>query len=314
MQMGAFGAVHQHATRETIHEVLGRMHTLVERPVKEVLVADGDDKRRAVLVEALTAENLAIKDFSSGQQAIDALCQGHFDCMVLGPNLSDMTSIELVRKTVESATITELPLVIYGSEGLNSTSEHGSPGLNLGHNLGKLAEIAILKNLATPDDVLHETTLFLHHTINSLPPKKRESLANSSALSSELAGMKVLIVDDDIRNIFALTGALEQHNIIVFNAENGKEGIETLKNNPDMDVVLMDIMMPELDGYDTTRIIRGLERFRNLPIIAVTAKAMPGDREKCIEAGASDYIAKPVNIEQLLSLLRVWRTNEVEAI
>jgi hypothetical protein len=151
--------------------------------------------------------------------------------------------------------------------------------------------------------------LFLHQTINSLPQKKRELLSDQPKTSPELVDMKVLIVDDDIRNIFALTGALEQHGMIVFNAENGKDAIETLKKNPEIDAVLMDIMMPELDGYDTMRIIRGLDEFRNIPIIAVTAKAMQGDREKCIEAGASDYIAKPVNVEQLLSLFRVWLLN-----
>ncbi len=133
-------------------------------------------------------------------------------------------------------------------------------------------------------------------------------LVNRQMGGTELSGKKALIVDDDIRNIFALTGALEQQGITVVNAENGKDGIETLKDNPDTDIVLMDIMMPELDGYDTIRIIRGLEENKNLPIIAITARAMKGDREKCIEAGASDYIAKPVNIEQLMSLLRVWLT------
>jgi CheY-like chemotaxis protein len=142
--------------------------------------------------------------------------------------------------------------------------------------------------------------------VNNLPPAKRHQLlAVMHGGAPDLAGKKALIVDDDIRNIFALTGALEQHGMAVLNAENGKDGIESLKNNPDTDVVLMDIMMPELDGYDTIRIMRGLEEFRDLPIIAVTAKAMKGDREKCIDAGASDYISKPVNVEQLLSLLRV---------
>jgi len=146
----------------------------------------------------------------------------------------------------------------------------------------------------------------LDQTVSDLPTNKRDQLLAAIQLATpDLAGRKVLIVDDDIRNIFALTGALEQHGITVLNAENGKDGLETLKNNPDIDVILMDIMMPELDGYDTIRIIRGLQEFKNLPIIAVTAKAMKGDREKCLEAGASDYISKPVNIEQLLSLLRV---------
>ena len=131
-------------------------------------------------------------------------------------------------------------------------------------------------------------------------------LADLQETSRDLAGKKVLIIDDDIRNIFAMTGALEQHGLTVINAENGKDGIETLKANPDVNVVLMDIMMPELDGYDTIRVIRGLGEFRSLPIIAITAKAMKDDREKCIEAGASDYVAKPLDMKQLTSVLRVW--------
>jgi CheY-like chemotaxis protein len=166
--------------------------------------------------------------------------------------------------------------------------------------------VLVLKGAKTLEAVLAETTLFLHQAVNDLPQDKRHQiLAVMHGSAADLAGKKALIVDDDIRNIFALTGALEQHGMAVLNAENGKDGIEALKNNPDTHVVLMDIMMPELDGYDTIRIMRGLDEFKDLPIIAVTAKAMKGDREKCIEAGASDYIAKPVNVEQLLSLLRV---------
>jgi CheY-like chemotaxis protein len=163
--------------------------------------------------------------------------------------------------------------------------------------------------------VLAETTLFLHQAVSDLPPEKRLQLLTVLRGSAPgLEGKKALIVDDDIRNIFALAGALEQHGMAVLNAENGKDGIEALKNNPDTDVVLMDIMMPELDGYDTIRIMRGMEEFRDLPIIAVTAKAMKGDREKCIEAGASDYISKPVNIEQLLSLLRIRLAEPAEQV
>ncbi len=174
--------------------------------------------------------------------------------------------------------------------------------------LDEIAEVAVVKCVTTPEEVFRETTLFVHQRIAKLPLDSREVLASLNQTSPELAGMTVLIVDDDIRNIFALTGVLEQHSMIVLNAENGKDGIETLENNPDIDIVLMDVMMPELDGYDTIRIVRGLEGRAGLPIIAVTAKAMPGDREKCIDAGASDYISKPVNVEQLLSLLRVWLT------
>jgi CheY-like chemotaxis protein len=142
--------------------------------------------------------------------------------------------------------------------------------------------------------------------VGNLPQKTRRLLAQRSRSAPELAGKKALIVDDDIRNIFALTSVLEQQGMVVYNAENGKDGIEVLTNTPHIDAVLMDIMMPELDGYDTIRIMRKLDAYKDLPIIAITAKAMKGDREKCIEAGASDYLSKPVNTEQLLSLLRVW--------
>jgi CheY-like chemotaxis protein len=156
--------------------------------------------------------------------------------------------------------------------------------------------------------VLAETTLFLHQAIDNLPAAKRELLAGMRRTFRELAGRKILIIDDDIRNIFALTGAIEEHGLVVLNSENGIDGIKMLKRNPDTDAVLVDIMMPEIDGYDTIRMIREIEAFRDLPLVAVTAKAMKGDRDKCIDAGASDYIAKPVNVDQLMSLLRVWLT------
>ena len=149
-----------------------------------------------------------------------------------------------------------------------------------------------------------EATQALQRTLRSLSPKQRRIHADSD-MKPRLSDKKVLIVDDDIRNIFALTSLLEHHGMTVVHAENGKEGIETLEKNPDVQVVLMDLMMPELDGYDTIRVIRGMDQFKNLPIVAVTAKAMKGDREKCIMAGASEYIAKPVNVDQLLHLLRM---------
>ena len=154
--------------------------------------------------------------------------------------------------------------------------------------------------------MLDETALFLHRVEANLPEAKKRMLRQIHETDPVLANRKVLIVDDDIRNIFALTSALEHHQMQVLRAENGKAGIDVLRATPDIDIVLMDIMMPEMDGYETMRAIRNMEQFKSLPIIALTAKAMKGDREKCIEAGASDYIAKPVNAEQLLSLLRVW--------
>jgi CheY-like chemotaxis protein len=220
--------------------------------------------------------------------------------VVVGPTLRDMSAIDLLKKFASTQRANEIPIVMYGAEGYSRSEQH---------NLRKLAEIVVLKKVSTTEAVLEQTTLFLHRAVKNLPQKTRRLLAERKNCALELSGKKALIVDDDIRNIFALTSVLEQQGVVVLNAENGKDGIELLKNNPDMDAVLMDIMMPELDGYDTMRIMRKHEAFKNLPIIAITAKAMKGDREKCIEAGASDYLSKPVNTEQLLSLLRVWLTH-----
>jgi hypothetical protein len=154
--------------------------------------------------------------------------------------------------------------------------------------------------------LLDETALFLHRVQANLPEPKQQILEQLHQSDSVLAGKKVLIVDDDVRNIFAITSLLERYQMQVLYAENGKDGIAALQDHPDVNVILMDVMMPEMDGYETTRAIRAQDEFRSLPIIALTAKAMQGDRDKCLEAGASDYITKPVDTEQLLSLLRVW--------
>jgi CheY-like chemotaxis protein len=289
--------VQKPAVKEALQEALAKTRRVIEHEIRTLLVVDGNDAERTSITEALRGEDVQITGARAGKQALEALRKNQFDCMVLGPTLRDMTAIDLIKKIVQSETASELPIVIYEADALSGGERD---------KLKKLAEVAVLKSARTLEAVLEETTLFLHQTVNELPTDKRDPLlAAIQRATPDLAGRKVLIVDDDIRNIFALTGALEQHGITVLNAENGKDGLEALKNNPGIDVVLMDIMMPELDGYDTIRIIRRLDEFKNLPVIAVTAKAMKGDREKCIEAGASDYISKPVNIEQLLSLLRV---------
>jgi CheY-like chemotaxis protein len=169
-----------------------------------------------------------------------------------------------------------------------------------------MAEAVVIKDATSPERLLDETALFLHRVTERLPEGKRRMLEHLHRSDPVLAGRKVLIVDDDVRNIFALTTFLERSRMRVMYAERGQDGIDILKQNPDIDVILMDVMMPEMDGYETMRAIRDIAQFAHVPIIAVTAKAMKGDREKCIAAGASDYIAKPVDMDQLLSLLRVW--------
>jgi CheY-like chemotaxis protein len=176
----------------------------------------------------------------------------------------------------------------------------GDPGLQL------LARAVNLRQVRSPERLLDQTTLFLHCALSSLSEPKRQVLENLHKTDKVLAGKKVLIVDDDIRNIFALTSILERQNMVIVSAETGREAIRLVQEQPGIDIVLMDIMMPDMDGFDTMRAIRQLPPFKNLPIIAVTAKAMKGDREKCIEAGAWDYLSKPVDAEQMLSVLRIW--------
>jgi len=164
----------------------------------------------------------------------------------------------------------------------------------------------VLKDVQSPERLLDETALFLHRVVTELPPEKQKMLERLHGSNEVLKGRKILVVDDDARNIFALTSLLENHEMNVLSVTSGQSAIDVMRANPGLSMVLMDIMMPDMDGYETTRQIRQLPEFRMLPIIALTAKAMKGDREKCLDAGASDYIAKPVNTDQLLSLMRVW--------
>jgi CheY-like chemotaxis protein len=208
-----------------------------------------------------------------------------------------MTVPELVEKFQKQAGRRELPTIVYAVEGLDREEEI---------ELRRVAESAVVKSVPNRERLMEETSVFLNRREEDLTDEQRTIIREAQKKDGLLAGGKVLIVDDDVRNIFALTSGLERHKLNVVHAESGKAGIELLKNNTDVDLVLMDIMMPEMDGYETMRAIRKYPQFRNLPIIALTAKAMKGDREKCLEAGASDYIPKPVVLEELVALLRVW--------
>jgi len=234
----------------------------------------------------------------SAEDALLQLENKHFDCMVLDLGLKGgMTGFDLLEKVKSDAEKADLPIIIYTGRELSPQDET---------RIKKYAETIILKDVKSPERLLDETALFLHRIEAKLPEQKRKMLEHLHDADSVVAGKKVLVVDDDVRNIFSLTSMLEDHGMVVRFAENGKQALEQLKKDQDVDAVLMDIMMPEMDGYETTRAIREIERFKSLPIIALTAKAMKGDREKCIAAGASDYITKPVDTDQLLSLLRVW--------
>ena len=208
-----------------------------------------------------------------------------------------MSGFELLDQIQADSQLRDVPVVVYTGKELTADEEA---------KLRVAAKSIVLKDVQSPERLFDETALFLHRVVGHLPPVKRQMLERLHGSNEVLSGRKVLVVDDDARNIFALTTVLENHEMEVISATNGRQAIDLIRRTPDLSVVLMDIMMPEMDGYATMREIRKQAAFRTLPILALTAKAMKGDREKCLEAGASDYIAKPVNTEQLLSLLRVW--------
>ena len=216
---------------------------------------------------------------------------------MLDLRLPDMTGFELLEKMHREPTLADVPVVVFTGRDLTADEQT---------QLKTMAKSIVLKDVRSPERLLDETSLFLHRVVTDLPPEKQAMLERLHGSMEVLRGRKVLVVDDDARNIFALTSLLENQDMDVISATSGQSAIEMIENNRDLSIVLMDIMMPDMDGYETMREIRLRPEFRTLPIIALTAKAMKGDREKCLDAGASDYIAKPVNTDQLLSLMRVW--------
>ncbi|MEG4814769.1 HAMP domain-containing protein [Microcoleus sp. K5-D4] len=297
LQLGAIAYLQKPVSREALSKALTDIKGFVERPVKNLLVVEDDEIQRLSIVDLIGNHDVSTTAVGSGAEALEILKSGHFDCVVLDLGLPDMTGFELIEQIKQEATLKSLPLIIYTGKEL-TRSEEGQ--------LKRMAETIIVKDVRSPERLLDETALFLHRVQANLPEPKRQMLEQLYQTDSTLAGKTVLIVDDDMRNIFALTSMLERHKMEVVYAENGREGIAKLQNTPEINIVLMDVMMPEMDGYETMQAIRNMPQFASLPMIALTAKAMKGDREKCIEAGASDYITKPVDTEQLLSLLRVW--------
>jgi HAMP domain-containing protein/CheY-like chemotaxis protein/signal transduction histidine kinase len=297
LKLGAMAHVTKPVTKETLDDAFARITSFIERRVKNLLVVEDNETDRNSIVELIGNTDVQTTAVAGGKEALDALQERPFDCIVLDLGLTDMSGFELLAQMKRDPRLAQIPVIVYTGRELSKREET---------ELRRVTETIIVKDVKSPERLLDETALFLHRVEGSLPEPKRRLLEQLHRTDPVLQGKKVLIVDDDIRNIFALTSVLEQQQMDVVYAENGKDGIELLRSTPDVDVVLMDVMMPEMDGYDATRAIRKLKKFRNLPIIALTAKAMKGDHEKCIDAGASDYIAKPVDNEQLISLLRVW--------
>jgi CheY-like chemotaxis protein len=298
LNAGALAYLEKPVTKEALEDSFTKIAQFIDQPVKRLLVVEDDENQRKSMVELIAHEDVEITAVASSEEALEQLSQGRFDCMVLDLGLSGGTSgFDLLEKVKSDPTMNELPIIIYTGKSLSPAEET---------QLRKFAETIIVKDVKSPERLLDETALFLHRVEARMPEQKRRMLERLHNADAVFAGKHVLVVDDDVRNIFSLTSVLEDHGMVVSFAENGRDGIAKLEETPGIDLVLMDVMMPEMDGYETMQAIRKKPEFASLPIIALTAKAMKGDREKCITAGASDYITKPVDTDQLLSLMRVW--------
>ena len=297
LERGAFSFMNKPATTDGLAEALRRIKDFASTPQRELLVVEDNPAERLGIAELLGSKDLHITSVGSGAEALEALRARSFDCMVLDLTLPDTSGFALLGQIQQLPEAHELPVVVFTGRELTEAEDA---------QLRQKAKSIVLKGVQSPERLLDETALFLHRVIADLPESRQRMIETLHRGDEPLVGRKVLVVDDDVRNIFALSSVLERHRMQVITATTGQDAIDILDASPDLALVLMDVMMPEMDGYETMRHIRARAQFRRLPIIALTAKAMKGDREKCLEAGASDYVAKPVNTEQLLSLLRMW--------
>jgi CheY-like chemotaxis protein len=297
LSRGAFAFVTKPTTTEALEGAFARIKEYATPRRKRLLVVEDNPAEQLSIRELLGYDDIDVRVSSTGAEALSAVADESFDCVVLDLRLPDMSGFDLLERFSETPSLSDLPVVVFTGKDLSSEEDA---------RLRVLARSVVVKGVESPERLLDETALFLHRVVADLPPEKREMLERLHHSDEALVGKKVLVVDDDVRNIFALSSVLERRGMTVLTADTGREAISTLESSPDVAIVLMDIMMPEMDGYETMQVIRQNSSFRRLPIVALTAKAMKGDREKCLEAGASEYLAKPVNTEQLLSALRMW--------
>jgi HAMP domain-containing protein/CheY-like chemotaxis protein/signal transduction histidine kinase len=297
LQQGARKHLQKPVSNEELTRTFDEINAFVECGARKLLLVEDDDIQRTSVVELIGNGDVTTTAVATGQEALSKLQGEPFDCMVLDLKLPDMSGFDLIERLQRDTGRRDLPIIVYTGKELTRKEEL---------HLKRVAASIIIKKADSPERLLSETALFLHRVEANLPERTRRLLEQVHRHDPVLAGRKVLIVDDDVRNIFALTSALEGYEMNVLHAENGQEGIKLLKATSGVEAVLMDIMMPEMDGYEAISAIRQMDRFMQLPIIALTAKAMKADRDRCLQVGASDYISKPLDMDQLLSLLRVW--------
>ncbi len=294
---GAFAYVNKPTSPDELETAFARIKEYTAPRRKRLLVVEDDPREQLSIQELLGYDDIDVQIASTGEEALEAVTSESFDCVVLDLRLPDMSGFDILERFREIPTLNNLPVVVFTGKDLSPEEDA---------RLHMLARSVVVKGVESPERLLDETALFLHRVVTDLPAEKQKMLERLHHSDEALVGKKVLVVDDDVRNIFALSSVLERRGMFVLTAGTGREAIATLESTPDVAIVLMDIMMPEMDGYETMQVIRQNPSFRRLPIVALTAKAMKGDREKCMEAGASEYLAKPVNTEQLLSALRMW--------
>ncbi len=294
---GAFSFVTKPTSTEALEEALLKIKDYASPRRKHLLIVEDNPGEQMSIQELLGHDDIDVSVAATGTEALASIRQKHVDCVVLDLRLPDMSGFDVLEQLGQSPELSDLPVVVFTGKELSPEEDA---------RLHTLARSVVVKGVESPERLLDETSLFLHRVIGSLPAEKQRMLDRLHRSDEALVGKKVLVVDDDVRNIFALSSVLERRGMTVLTAGTGREAISTLESTPDLAIVLMDIMMPEMDGYATMQVIRQNPAFRRLPIIALTAKAMKGDREKCLEAGASEYLAKPVNTDQLLAALRMW--------
>lgn len=297
-RMGAIQTVRKPADAETLRAMFDSIEDFLRPGPRRVLVVEDDAKQRKVMKQLFESDDISITCVGTGQQVLAELNgPTSYDCIVLDLGLPDIDGIDLIERIKDQLHEKSLPVIVHTGRELTAAETE---------RLEVLASAIVLKNARSPERLLDETALFLHRVADDLPDSARAILSNPRRIDESLDGNTVLLVDDDVRNVFSLGSALKRYGINVLPARNGQEGLDTLAAHPEIDLVLMDIMMPVMDGYEAMRRIRSEPRWRNLPVVALTAKAMKGDRQKCLDAGASDYVTKPVDMDQLTSVLRVW--------
>ncbi|KAB8038189.1 response regulator [Janthinobacterium aquaticum] len=297
MQLGAVGYATKPRTREQLKDVFHKLEAKFTQKMKRILLVEDDERQRESVVHLISDDDIEITAVALGEQALDLLKTQIFDCMIIDLKLPDIEGNELLERMEHEELCSFPPVIVYTGRNLSREEEA---------DLMKYSRSIIIKGARSPERLLDEVTLFLHKVESELSTERQGMLQQVRSRERVFEGRKILLVDDDVRNIFALTNALEQKGVVVEIGRNGFEAISKLNSVDDIDLVLMDVMMPGMDGLEATRQIRADGRYNKLPIIAITAKAMKNDQEECLQAGASDYLAKPIDLDRLYSLLRVW--------